>query len=37
MANYADQANLPFRVTSPSPRLAKLIRMAGLDGKFLAG
>jgi anti-sigma B factor antagonist len=37
MANYADQANCPFRVTSPSPRLTKLMRMAGLDGKFLAG
>ena len=35
MANYADQANCPFQVTSPSPRLTKLMRMTGLDGKFL--
>jgi anti-anti-sigma factor len=36
MANHADQANRPFRVTAPSPRLTKLMRMTGLDGKFLA-
>jgi anti-sigma B factor antagonist len=36
MANYADEANRPFRVTSPSPRLTKLMRMTGLDRKFLA-
>jgi anti-anti-sigma factor len=36
MANYADQADCPFRVTSPGPRLAKLMRMTGLDGKFPA-
>jgi anti-sigma B factor antagonist len=36
MANYADQANRPFRVTSPTPRLTKLMRMTSLDGKFLA-
>ena len=36
MANYADQANCPFRVASPGPRLTKLMRMTGLDGKFLA-
>ena len=35
MANYADQADCPFQVTSPSPRLTKLMRMTGLDGKFL--
>jgi anti-anti-sigma factor len=36
MANCADQANRPFRVTSPSPRLTKLLRMTDLDTKFLA-
>jgi anti-anti-sigma factor len=36
MANCADQANRPFQVTSPSPRLSKLMRMTGLDGKFPA-
>jgi anti-sigma B factor antagonist len=36
MANYADQADCPFRVASPGPRLTKLMRMTGLDGKFLA-
>jgi anti-sigma B factor antagonist len=36
MANYADQANCPFRVTSPGQRLTKLMRMTGLDEKFPA-
>jgi anti-anti-sigma factor len=36
MANCADQADCPFRVTAPSPRLAKLMQMTGLDGKLLA-
>jgi anti-anti-sigma factor len=36
MANHADQANRPFRLISPSPRLAKLMHMTGLDGKFPA-
>jgi anti-anti-sigma factor len=36
MANYADQAGCSFRVASPTPRLTKLLRMTGLDGKFLA-
>jgi anti-sigma B factor antagonist len=36
MANCADQANRPFRVTSPSPRLTKLMRMTDLETKFLA-
>ena len=35
-ANYADQANRPFRVTGPSPRLTKLMRMTDLETKFLA-
>ena len=36
MANCAEQADCPFRVISPSPRLTRLMRMAGLDRKFLA-
>jgi anti-anti-sigma factor len=36
MANYAEQAGCPFRVTSPSPMLTKLMRITGLDRKFLA-
>ena len=36
MANYADQANRPFRVTGASPRLTKLMHMTGLDSKFPA-
>ena len=35
MANHAQQADCLFRVTSPSPRLTKLLRMTGLDSKFL--
>ena len=35
MANHADQVGCSFRVTSPPPRLTKLLRMTGLDGKFL--
>jgi anti-anti-sigma factor len=37
MANYAEQADRPFRLTSASPRLAHLMRVAGLGGKFPAG
>lgn len=36
MANCADGAGRPFRLTAASPRLAKLMRMTGLDGKFPA-
>jgi anti-sigma B factor antagonist len=36
MANYAEQACCPFRVTSPSPRLTRLMQITGLDQKFLA-
>jgi anti-anti-sigma factor len=36
MSNCADQAGCPFRVTSASPRLATLMRLTGLDGKFMA-
>ena len=35
MANRADEADCPFRVTSPSPRLTTLMRITGLDRKFL--
>jgi anti-anti-sigma regulatory factor len=36
MARYAEQAGCPFRVTSPSPRLARLMQITGLGGTFLA-
>jgi anti-sigma B factor antagonist len=36
MANCAEQAGRPFRITAPTPRVAKLLRVTGLDGKFLA-
>jgi anti-sigma B factor antagonist len=36
MSHYADKAGCPFRVTSPSPRLASLMRITGLDETFLA-
>jgi anti-sigma B factor antagonist len=36
MANHADRANRPFRVISPSPRIARLMHMTGLDTKFPA-
>ena len=36
MARYAEQADCPFRVTSPSPRLARLMQITGLGGTFLA-
>jgi anti-sigma B factor antagonist len=36
MANYAEQADCPFIVTSPSPMLIKLMRITGLDRKFLS-
>jgi anti-sigma B factor antagonist len=36
MANYAERAGCPFLVTGPSPMLTKLIRITGLDRKFLA-
>jgi anti-sigma B factor antagonist len=36
MANYAEQASCPFRVTSASARLTRLMQITGLDRKFLA-
>jgi anti-anti-sigma regulatory factor len=36
MANHAEQADCPFRVASPSARLAMLMRLTGLEDKFPA-
>jgi len=36
MARYAQGAQCPFRVTAPSPRLTKLMRITGLGETFLA-
>jgi anti-anti-sigma factor len=36
MATCAQQAGRPFRLASPSPSLARLMRITGLDRKFLA-
>ena len=36
MAHYAERADCPFRVTSPSPRLTQLMRITGLGERFLA-
>jgi anti-sigma B factor antagonist len=36
MARYAEQADCPFRVTSPSPRLTRLMQITGLGGTFPA-
>jgi anti-sigma B factor antagonist len=36
MAHHAQQTDCPFRVTSPSPRLARLMQITGLGGTFLA-
>jgi anti-sigma B factor antagonist len=35
MARHAEQAGCPFRVTSPSPRLTRLMQITGLGGTFL--
>jgi anti-sigma B factor antagonist len=35
MAGYAKQKGCPFRVASPSPSLAKIMRITGLDRRFL--
>jgi anti-anti-sigma factor len=37
MANCADLAGAPFRVTSPSRMLAKVLRITGLSRRLLAG
>ena len=36
MASYAEQRDRQFRVTSPSPQLVKIMRITGLDRRFLA-
>lgn len=36
MARYAEQSDYPFQVTSPSPSLVKIMRITGLDRRFLA-
>jgi len=35
MARYAEQEGCPFRLVSPSTRLVKIMRITGLDRKFL--
>jgi anti-sigma B factor antagonist len=36
MADHAEQNGCPFRLVSPSPSLVKIIRITGLDRRFLA-
>ena len=36
MAGYAEQKGRPFRLASPSPSLIKIMRITGLDRRFLA-
>jgi anti-sigma B factor antagonist len=36
MARYAEQKGRPFRLASPSPSLIKIMRITGLDRRFLA-
>jgi anti-sigma B factor antagonist len=36
MADYAEQAGCPFRLTAPGQRLVKIMRITGLDRRFLA-
>ncbi len=36
MASHAEQAGCPFRLTSPSPMLTKLMRITGLSDNFPA-
>jgi anti-sigma B factor antagonist len=36
MAGYAEQKDRPFRLASPSPSLIKIMRITGLDRRFLA-
>ncbi len=35
MAGYAEQKGRPFRLASPSPSLIKIMRITGLDRRFL--
>lgn len=36
MASYAEQKGYPFRLASPSRSLVKIMRITGLDRRFLA-
>jgi len=36
MAGYAEQAGCEFRLASPRPSLVKIMRITGLDRRFLA-
>ena len=36
MARYAEQSACPFQVTSPRPSLVKIMRITGLNRRFLA-
>jgi anti-anti-sigma factor len=36
MAGYAEQAGCEFRLISPRPSLVKIMRVTGLDRRFLA-
>ena len=36
MAGYAERAGRPFRLASPGPSLVKIMRITGLDRRFLA-
>ena len=36
MADYAEQKGCPFRLVSLSPSLVKIMRITGLDRRFLA-
>lgn len=35
IAGYAEQKSCPFRLASPSPSLVKIMRITGLDRRFL--
>jgi hypothetical protein len=35
MARYAEQEGCPFRLASPNPSLVKIMRITGLDRRFL--
>jgi len=35
MANYAEQADCPFQLASPSPTLVLLMQITGMDRKYL--
>jgi len=35
MAGYAERAGRPFRLVSPSPSVIKIMRITGLDRRFL--